>query len=60
MSLRDFRGKIPVMDPVQCHAELTLYVGERQRQRRAPANQYVIVIPHAFAGLSAGRNSTGT
>ena len=40
------------MDPVQRHAELPLQVGERQRQRRAPANQYIIVaIPHAFVGL---------
>jgi hypothetical protein len=46
------------MDPVQRRAELPLQVGKRQRQRRAPANQYVIVaIPHAFVGLNiAGKN----
>ena len=48
------------MHPLQRHAELPLYVGKRQGQRRAPANQYVIVaIPHAFVGLNvAGKNFT--
>jgi len=46
------------MEPVQGHAELPLYVGERQRQRRAPADQHIIVaLPHAFTGLNvAGKN----
>jgi len=40
------------MNPAQRGFEFSLHLGKRQRQRRAPADQHVIV---AVAHLAAGR-----